>query len=324
VAREREGYRAPWLDERYCGRATRFLQTAGLTGRLYNPFNLGGFLGYWLAPGLRTFIDGRLDHVPPVVLDDYLEIRRASLLGPTEVLRAKLERWRIDVFVADAFPEAEYPNRQSALHLRRLPEWIPIFASHGCALYLHRDRSNRVNLDRVRAWYRERSVPFDPQRGLDVSRVFRDAPDWAEEQGLMPPQWVGLEARRAGDDVAARIAALEILGEHWWLVGHFEAQVKVDRALVDARPDAYEPRRRLVDGLLHLGRSRDALAEARILRRKHADRPEAHYLLAVATQAAKAPGRPAASREAPDASATPPLVYDAARGDGSLGDEGRD
>src|SRR5262249_33634609 len=59
VANERGGYwRSPWLDERYCGPGMRFLRDAGLRGRLFQPFNLGGFLGYWLAPGLRTFIDG--------------------------------------------------------------------------------------------------------------------------------------------------------------------------------------------------------------------------------------------------------------------------
>jgi hypothetical protein len=176
VAREERGYRAPWMDRRYCGSGARFLEDARLEGHLYNPFNLGGFLGYRVAPRLRTFIDGRLDHVPPLVLDDYRTLRRASLVGPTQRLRDLLDRWQVDLFFADAFPESEYPGRQSGFHLRRQPDWIPVYASGTHAIYVRKHERNRRNLDRVAAYYREREIPFDRERGLDVGRVLRAWP----------------------------------------------------------------------------------------------------------------------------------------------------
>ena len=146
----------------------RFLRDTGLEGHLFNAFNLGGFLGYWVSPRLRTFIDGRLDHYPPEVLDDYLAIRRTSLRGPSERLRALLDARKVDVFFADHFPEREYRNRFSGTHLRRLPDWVPVFAARTHSIYLRRSPENRDNLRRVAAFYRERGVPFDPREGLDV------------------------------------------------------------------------------------------------------------------------------------------------------------
>jgi hypothetical protein len=275
VAREPDGYRAPWLDARYAGSGARFLADAGLEGRLYNPFNLGGFLGYWLAPkGLRTFIDGRLDHIPAHVLDDYRTVRRTSLSGPTHVLRATLDPYDVDLFFADAFPEAEYPNRQSGYHLRRLREWMLVHAGRTHAIYLRRGPASRANLARVIEYYDRLGVPFDPVRGLDVSRVVREAPAWAERQGLLHPD----RERLSPSELAA----------HAWRVGDFETQVALDR---QSPSDDLEARRRLADGLLHLGRFREALRVARALRREHPDYKDAVYLYNVARDGEKAARR---------------------------------
>lgn len=279
VEREPAGYAAPWLDARYCGAGVRFLDEAGLRGRLYNPFNLGGFLGYWLAPRMRTFIDGRLDHVAPPVLDDYRAIRRTSLSGPGVRLRQLLDRWKIDVFFADAFDESEYAGRRSGTHLRRLPEWMLVHVGPSHAIYLRRGPRSRRNLARVAAWYRGRGVPFDPARGLDVSRVMREARGWAEAQGLLPPEFDQLEVLRRSSLPEVRAVALEALAAHAWRIAWFEAEVERDRELVELRPEAFEPRRRLADGLIQLDRPGEALPVARRLRRDHPHEPEAEYLL---------------------------------------------
>jgi len=279
VAREERGYGAPWMDRRYCGSGARFLEDARLEGRLYNPFNLGGFLGYRLAPRLRTFIDGRLDHVPPLVLDDYRTLRRTSLVGPTPRLRDLLDRWKVDLFFADAFPESEYPGRHSGFHLRRLPDWIPVYAAGTHAIHLRKHERNRRNLDRVEAYYRDRGIPFDRERGLDVGRVLREAPDWAREQALSHPERDALLRRLEGGGPMASLAALEELAAHAWRIGDFEEEVDLDARLLATLPDTYEPGRRRVDGLLHLGRDREALRAARELVQSHPGDLEATYLL---------------------------------------------
>jgi hypothetical protein len=250
----------------------RFLADAGLEGRLYHPFNLGGFIGYRLAPEAQTFIDGRLDHVPAEVLDDYLTIRRTSRRGPTAPLRERLDRWGIDLFFADSFPEAWYVDRESGYQLRRLPEWAPIWVSRTHAIYLRRNARNRANLARVAAYYGGRGVPFDPARGLDVARVIAEAPAFAREQQLVLPMTASLAER----------------AEHAWRVGHFEAQVELDRELHERVPDARDPALRLADGLLALGRNRRAL---NLLERLEARFPGDAEVLRLAAEArARTPG----------------------------------
>jgi len=68
------GYDSPYHRWKYHDRAVHFLRETGLEGNLYNPYSMGGFLGYWLAPRLRLFIDGSLN-VPPSVMQDYLAIQ---------------------------------------------------------------------------------------------------------------------------------------------------------------------------------------------------------------------------------------------------------
>ena len=270
VTREAGGYwRSDWLDVRYCGPGARFLSDAGLEGRLYHPFNLGGFLGYSLTPRIQTFIDGRLDHVPAEVLDDYLTIRRTSRRGPTTPLRQRLDRWGIDLFFADSFPEPWYADRESGYHLRRLPEWIPIWVARSHAIYLRRNARNRANLARVAAYYAERGVPFDPVRGLDVARVIAEAPAFAQEQQLVLPKTAPLAER----------------AEHAWRVGNFEEQVELDRKLYERAPEARDPALRLADGLLALGRNRRALAVLERLEAAHPADDEVAWLAARARAA---------------------------------------
>lgn len=286
VAREPEGWRSAYMDERYCGPGMRFLADAGLEGRLYQPFNEGGFLGYFLAPRLRTFIDGRLDHVPAEVLDDYLTIRRASRDGPSAPLRDRLDRWGVDVFFADAFPASEYPERASGFQLRRMPEWQTVYVSRNCAVYLRRSPANRENVARVAAYYRARGVPFDPTRGFDAARALREAPDWAREQRIEPRDAPRLEARRRGPDPLLRREARAALADHAWRIGDFATSLSLDEEWLAEEPDAFDPGWRRVDALISLGRPRDALDAARALAAAHPERIESQRWLARAEAAA--------------------------------------
>jgi hypothetical protein len=280
VAREPSGYRADWLDERYAGSGVRFLAETRLEGRLYHPFNLGGFLGYWLAPRLTTFIDGRLDHVPAEVLDDYLVLRRTSQRGPTAPLRERLERWGIDLVFADAFAPEWYAKRHTGVHLRRLPEWIPIHASRSHAIYLRRNPRNAENLQRVVAYYLARGVPFDPQRGLDVNRALAEAPAWAREQKLVMLNEGAFSAWVDHEDPALRRGARAALAAHAWRLGDFARSEALDRALLAEAPDDREAGFRQLDALLALDRLDEALRLAGALAEAHPDDPEIGVLVA--------------------------------------------
>ncbi|HEX5065936.1 MAG TPA: hypothetical protein VFY49_07470 [Myxococcota bacterium] len=286
VAREPEGWRGGAMDERYCGPGMRFLADAGIEGRLYQPFNEGGYLGYFLAPRLRTFIDGRLDHVPAEVLDDYLTIRRTSRDGPSARLRDRLDRWGVDVFFADTFPESLYPERASGFQLRRLPEWLPIYVSRNCTVYLRRSPANRENLERVVDYYAARGVRFDPSRGFEAARALREAAAWAAEQRIALADEERFEAQRSGADPALRRAALAELAGHAWRIGDYPRALALDEAWLAEDPAAFAPAWQRVDALLSLGRPHAALAAAQALAEAHPDRIESERWLARAERAA--------------------------------------
>ena len=284
VASERDGYwKSPWLDERYCGAGMRFLHDAGLRGNLFHPFNLGGFLGYWLAPQLRTFIDGRLDHVPSEVLHDYLQIRRASHRGVPEAMRELLKKWEVDVFVGLNFSPERYADASWVAQLRRFPAWIPIFASEHCGVYLRRVAGSEANLLRVRAYYAERRLSFDPARGIDASELIRRRPAWSRRQGLLPADFEALEAARRDPAEPERAAALDRLGDLFWRIGAFGDGALVDRELLALRPEHREARRRLADDLLLLGRPAEALEVAEVLYGIDPDYADIHAIRQIAS-----------------------------------------
>ncbi|MDJ0851492.1 MAG: hypothetical protein QNK04_24210 [Myxococcota bacterium] len=301
VAVEVDGYRSAYLDQRYCGHGMRFLREAGIEGRLFHPFNLGGFLGYWLAPQLRTFIDGRMDHYPSEVLDDYLKIRRASQEGAPRVLRKLLDKWEIDVFFGTSFPEIRYSDRFWIAHLRRMPGWVPIFVSQTHSIYLRRTPRNQRNFTLAKAYYLQRRIPFDAERGVDVEALLRRRPAWALKQGVVPPYYEGLLGERESNDEGRRAAVLAELGRIYWQIGAFESQAEVDRELLLLEPASKEARRRLADAWLHLGRPAEALALARELHDEDPGYEDIAVILAIARQRA-------ASGAAPTESTAPSLT----------------
>jgi hypothetical protein len=306
VAVEPAGYASPWLDQRYCGAGVRFLRDAGLEGRLFHPFNMGGFLGYWLAPRLKTFIDGRMDHYPSEVLDDYLRMRRASQAGAMRMLSELLEKWQVDVFFGTGFPESRYSERTWTAHLRRLPGWVPVFVSQTHSIFLRKVPRNSRNFALVKAYYLQRNVPFDPERGVDVSAAIRRRPGWAVSQGIVPAHYARLLAEREGSDPERRRAALAELGELYGRVGAFADGVEVDRELAALDPQALEPRRRLADGLLQLGRAAEALAVAEELHARDPAYGDVEILLALARQRAGSPEGAAAESPADPPAEGPP------------------
>lgn len=286
VAAEPDGYRSPYLDQRYCGAGTRFLEDAGIQGRLFHPFNLGGFLGYWLAPDLRTFIDGRMDHYPSEVLTDYMRIRRASQVGAGRVLWKTLDKWDVDVFFGTSFPESRYSDRFWVSYIRRLPGWIPIWASQTHSIYLRRNSRNARNLTLAKAWFMQRMIPFSLEKGLDVGAAIERRPAWAVKQGVVPPDYAHwLEESRDPDPLRRRIALAE-LGRVYWQVGAFEKQVAADQQVVALDPGAVEARRRLADGLLHLKRPHGALEVARALFEEDPEYRDIEAILQLARQMA--------------------------------------
>ena len=262
-------YTAPYLPDRYNGHAVWTLQDMGLEGNLYNEYHQGGFLGFWLAPSIRTFINGSLN-VPPEALAAHSAIRQHRGVHPNEGLDAVLDRYRVDLFLGTRLPQVPKPNRPSASttgHLERAPGWMPIFRNLKSALYLRKTPRNQANLERVAAYYAREGVPFDPENGFELARVIRETPDWAFRHGIVPVDLAALEQARRHLNPVVRRNAVNRLASIFAALGLYERALVVDEELLRTQPQAWEARRRQVWSLLRLGRTEAAVEAAAALDR---------------------------------------------------------
>jgi hypothetical protein len=266
IRREPGGYlQTPFLARRYCASGIRLMEEVGLEGNLFNPYHLGGYAGYRLAPRVRTFIDGRTEHYPDQVMRDYLEIVRGSLRSDRRAVFRLLDEREVDIFLGVGLPEGYYSDLYTVEMLARRPDWILVYRSIDHAIYLRRDIRNAENLWRLVEYYRERGIPFDSRKGIRPRAVIRDAPAWAIAQGMIPPGFPELAAQRESSDPEQRYRALDAIGNVYWLLGEHRAQIEADLAASALRPEAREPRRRLANTYVRKRRFRDAERLAREL-----------------------------------------------------------
>jgi hypothetical protein len=246
----------------------RFLRETGVQGNLFNKYAMGGFIGYWLAPHLRTFIDGR--YPTAELLSEYFRINRQQQVRPGESSLEALERRQVDLFFGVGWPRAgstQETRLYTAANLERAPGWILVSRSRRHAIYLRANERNRENLRRISEYYAREGVPFDPERGLDVAALIAGRPDWAVAHDMIPPHHARLEAQRNSADPELRYHALAAFGKAYARVGAYEEQIAMDRDAIVLRPSAKPPRRRLVYGLLRLDRPAEALEAAEALER---------------------------------------------------------
>lgn len=264
------------LDAYPMAAGVRFLQDAGLEGRLYCDYTTGGFVGYWLAPKLRTFIDGRVEHYPPDVFDDYLTIRnQRAEPGGTSFLEV-LDRRGIDAFEGHGLPigtDAEGGMPIPLACLDGVPGWITAFRSYDGGVYVRARESNGANLERLERYCAEERLPFDRARGLDMDRLVRERADWAIEHRVLPMDHAELLAALEQADAAARYRALARLGLAYALVGAHEEGLAMDRRALAIAPDERWPRRRASVELLALGRMDEAGRELARLEAQDAGDP---------------------------------------------------
>jgi hypothetical protein len=257
------GYLAmPYVGGGYHENGVRFLERSGVEGNLFNAYHMGGFLGYWLGPRLRTFVDGR--YPTAEILHEYFRINRQRPVRPGESSLDALERRRVDFFFGVGFPVVGQRIYTTA-RLERAAGWRLVHRTLDDAIYLRSNGRNRENLGRIDAYYEREGVPFDPETGFDPWAAIRAHPDWAAARGMWPPSAAASWTQRESPDPDARFRALDTLGWFHAFLGSYAAQVEVDRAAVALRPEARAPRRRLVAGLLRLDRAHEAVEAARAL-----------------------------------------------------------
>jgi hypothetical protein len=262
----RASYARAYPAIKYHAHAVWFLRDAELEGNLFNDYADGNFLGYWLAPRMRVFVNGSLN-VPKEVMQARFAITRRAWEAD-ETFLGLLDRHRVDVFFGTGEPVVSSPSRPSistTTHLEGAPGWIPVFRNIRSAVYLRADARNRRNLERVAAYYARARVPFDPDRGFETDRVLREAPRWAVDHGLVPSHFAALETAAHSLSSAGRPAAQAQLAAIYAALGLYERAEAIDRRLLATdphSPHAVGAARRLVWSLLHQRRAAEGLAAA--------------------------------------------------------------
>jgi len=252
-----------YTERRFFAPGVDFLAEAGVTGTLFHPYGMGGFLCHQLGPGLRTFVDGSMN-VDPDVATDYRQVTAHAGTLPGETPEDVLRRRGVDVFFGIGVPAGPLRAGDTEAYTTTLleghPGWILVSRSLRHSIYVRDDAANLANRRRIAAWYAAQRVPFDSAYGLDPGGAIDAAPEWAETWQLVPRGWREQLATSVARAPGRRAAALETVGLAYALVGAYPEQIANDRKTLEVRPRAKEPRRRLVFGLLHAGR----IAEARL------------------------------------------------------------
>jgi tetratricopeptide (TPR) repeat protein len=196
---------------------------------------------------------------------DYLEIVRASSRSDRRDAFRLLDERAVDLFLGVGLPEGYYSDLYTVELVAGRPDWILIYRSADHAIYLRRSPGNAENLQRMIEYYRERGIPFDSRKGFSPREVIGEAPGWAIGEGMIPPGFPELAALRESDDPEERYRALDAIGNAYWLLGDYRAQIEEDTAALALRPDAREPRRRLANAYLRTRRVKEAERLARDL-----------------------------------------------------------
>ncbi len=192
-----------------------FVAAAPPPGRMWNEFDLGGYLVYALAPGIPVFIDGRIgdEHYPPAFLAETL---RAPHDDAT--LQAQLARFDIGFAVVSTGEGGPLPY--AGLH--RDPGWALVYwddvgavvvqRTPASADYLARHAYAELRIDTVGA--RIAGLAVDPRKDVllaELDRNVAEAPRSVRARYTRAQAWriVG-DARYAAErDAVVALAALK-------------------------------------------------------------------------------------------------------------------
>ena len=257
-------YAQPYQTGKYHAHAVWLLRDSDLRGTLHCDYSLGGFAGYWLAPEIRTVVNGSLN-VPRGTLDAIgaLALRRGERAD--EDFPALLERLGVDLFLGTRLPLAGADPRalvSTTGHLEGVPGWIPVFRNLSSALYLRADARGRENVTRLARWYAAQGVPFDATRGFDAGAVIERAGGWAFRHGMVPPRFARLAHVARHSDAPRDRTARSRAAIVYAVLGLYGNAIAIDRRSLQRDPGAVAVRRRLAWSLLRTGAYPEAAAVA--------------------------------------------------------------
>jgi tetratricopeptide (TPR) repeat protein len=260
-------YAVDYPAEKYHAHAVWFLDDAEINGNLFAEYYLGGFLGFWLAPELRSFVNGSLN-VRKEAIDANLPIRQRRGSTSDERFSELLDAQGIDVFMGIRLPRAPSNARpwfHTTAHLEGEEGWVQIFRNLNTSLFLRKNAKNAANLARVEAYYKANGVAFDRDEGFNPGTVAAQSESWAVAHGVVPTYYEELQSLINDQSSQQRAQALVLMASTYSALGLYEEAIAIDRQLLRLNPEAPAVRRRLVWCLLRLNHFDEARREANAL-----------------------------------------------------------
>ena len=125
----------------YPKQAIPFIKS-NLSGRMFNEYEMGGYLMYHLGPEIKTFIDGRTDMFLPEVLPEYDELLNQQYSDKQfkEKFNHLVEKYHISYAIVTV--ERFTPIRRLARLVREDPSWHLVFFDDTAEIYIKDDGIN--------------------------------------------------------------------------------------------------------------------------------------------------------------------------------------
>lgn len=250
------GYAAPYPAAKYTAHSVWILDDAEVEGTLFSEYFAGGFVGFWLAPEIHTFVNGTLNVTPETIAANRRLLERRGE-RPGESFSDLLDRHEIDFFVGNRLPRERPTNRPryyTTAHLERTEGWIPIFRNLAGAVYMRAVPENAKNLERIVRYYRRQGVPFNREVGFEIERVISARLDWAIGHGVVPIFFDDLVGQASDGNKNARTHLASLFAT----LGLYERAIDLDRELLEDNTDDIAARRRLTWSLLRRGDATEA------------------------------------------------------------------
>ncbi len=161
--------------------AADFVDGAGLAGNLYHRYEWGGYLGFRLWPRNRVFMDSRTVLFAKVI-EERARIERWEALGGRAYAESRLDERDVRILVMPSLLDSG-----AGLTRWRPPGahevWIRAWVDSTAIVWIRAD--DRDGVARVRAWYAERGIDFDVERGVVEAAVLAVHPEWMRERNTL-------------------------------------------------------------------------------------------------------------------------------------------
>jgi hypothetical protein len=260
-------YSEPYRAAKWNAHAVWWLSDAGLEGNLFNTYSYGNFLGYWLSPDVRVYLNGSLN-VPKQTMADYGALLRRAPGGEDASFADTLDRHKVDLFLGTGvarIPDANRAAEYTTTHLENVEGWVLVFRNLRNAVYLRDDERNRENLARVEAYYAAEKIRFDASEGFDPIVAIESSPGWAHRHGLLPADFRTAQATLRRREPESQRLGLARLASIYAALGAYDRAISFDRRHLEIERNLTAARR-LVWCLLHAHRFDEAVEAAALLR----------------------------------------------------------